>query len=59
MTYRSASNETRTVPPDRPTDREVVPGSMEAQTRDWYLENTVSSTVYLSSAKSNEQTKTK
>lgn len=49
MGYRAASNETRAVPPARPIDREVVPGSVSAQTRDRSPENTVSSAVELCS----------
>jgi len=59
MTCGQASNEIRSVPSTRPTDREVVPGSIWAQTRDNSLQNTVSSTAQLSSASTGEPAKTK
>jgi hypothetical protein len=59
MDCSPASNETRAVPPDRPVDREVIPGSASAQTPGYALENTVSSTVQSSPATTSEPAKTK
>jgi hypothetical protein len=59
MDCNPASNETRVVPPDRPVDREVIPGSASVQTTGYPLENTVSSTVQLSPATISDLAKTK